>query len=280
MKNLQFISLSFCFAFSSIYSQEQYQDYMVNKKNDTIYGIIRNMPFDNRALFEKNPDSSNDKIAFYSHSLSKAKAFRYNDAIYVYEKPIRNDGIYAEKSKERDDTTIELFIGKFVNKQPKLPDYVVLLNSDTIFGTIQKPLVGKLYFTDSKKEEIKIEAEKIKSYRYRNNLFRHMEKKRVEIFDNKNAYLKVIYDGKIKLYEYEYSYEQEDLKSSLTSSIRQRNYFYIEKNNELYLIRDLFHKSKLLEIFTDNKILHDKILKEEYGIDNLYLIVKYASENN
>lgn len=265
--------------FSSTYSQKQYQDYIVNKKNDTIYGVIRNVPFDNRVLLEKNTDATNDKIAFYSHSLSKAKAFRYNDVIYVYEKPIRNDGIYAEKSKTKNDTTLKLFIGKFVNEQPKLPDYVVLLNNDTIFGTIHKPIIGKLYFTNTQKEETKIEAEKIKSYRYKNNLFRYMEKKRVELFDNKNAYLKVLYDGKIKLYEYEYSYEQGDLKGSSLASIRQRNYFYIEKNNKVYLIRDLLHKPSLLDIFADNKILHNKILNEEYSIDNIYLIAKYSSEN-
>lgn len=279
MKQTQFILLSFCFMFSSTYSQKQYQDYIVNKKNDTIYGVIRNVPFDNRVLLEKNTDATNDKIAFYSHSLSKAKAFRYNDVIYVYEKPIRNDGIYAEKSKTKNDTTLKLFIGKFVNEQPKLPDYVVLLNNDTIFGTIHKPIIGKLYFTNTQKEETKIEAEKIKSYRYKNNLFRYMEKKRVELFDNKNAYLKVLYDGKIKLYEYEYSYEQGDLKGSSLASIRQRNYFYIEKNNKVYLIRDLLHKPSLLDIFADNKILHNKILNEEYSIDNIYLIAKYSSEN-
>lgn len=280
MNRLQFTLIGFCFAFSNTYSQKQFQDYVVNKKNDTIYGVIRNIPFDNGELLERKTDPTKDKITFYSHSLSKAKAFRFNDAVYVYEKPIRSDGIYAEKNETKKDTTVMLSIGKHVNRRPKLPDYVVLLNNDTIFGTIQKPFIGKLYLTDPKNEEIKIEAEKIKSYRYRNDLFRYMDKKRVEFFDNKSAYLKVLYDGKIKLYEYEYSYEQGDLKKSILPPIRQRNYFYIEKDNEVYLIRDLFHKPKLLEIFADNKILHNKILNEEYGIDNIYLIVKYASENN
>jgi hypothetical protein len=60
---------------------------------------------------------------------------------------------------------------------------------------------------------------------------------------------------------------------------RSRNYFYIEKEDEVILLGNLLYKKRLAELFSENQILVSKILNEEYIIDNIYLIVKYYNEN-
>ena len=101
----------------------------------------------------------------------------------------------------------------------------------------------------------------------------HKEKRRATVFDKKDAYLKLILDGKAKLYEYEYHYTQQDLNTNQNFN-RSENYYYIEKNGELILINNLLHQKRLVELFSDNKELTSKILNKEYVIDNIYLIVK------
>jgi len=257
------------------FSQNQFLDFVVDQNNDTIYGTIRNRT----VLYEKNSNIENNKIKFRSHKLKKYSKFRINDEIYVYEKPEFADGIYGSKETKTSNDSIKKRIGDFINIQKKLTDYIITKTRDTIYGKIEEPIFGKLRFYDSLNNLIKIDKEKIKKFRFNNQIFEYKEKKRVTPFDDKYAYLKLVLDGKVKLYEYEYNYSQNYINSRQLLKETQ-NYFYIEINNELILINNLLYKKRLAEIFSKNQTLVSKILNEEYTIDNIYLIVKYYNEYN
>ncbi len=255
------------------FSQNQFLDFVVDQNNDTIYGTIRNR----KVLYEKNSNSERDKIKFRSHKLKRYRKFRINDEVYIYQKPKFEDGIYASKESNTSKDTIVKKIDDFINVQKRLTDFVITKTIDTIYGKIEEPIFGKLRLFDSSNDMIKIEKENIKRFRFNNEIFEHKEKRRATLFDDKDAYLKLLVDGKVKLYEYEYNYNQNDLNSGLFLN-EYKNYFYIEIDNELILINNLLYKKKLAEIFSDNQKLVSKILNEEYKIDNIYLIVKYYNE--
>ncbi|MEH1009583.1 hypothetical protein VDP25_17740, partial [Winogradskyella sp. ECml5-4] len=169
-------------------------------------------------------------------------------------------------------------LGDFINIQKRQSDFVITNSNDTIYGKIKDPSLGKLHLLDRSNTKIIIEKENIKSYRFNNEIFEHKEKRKATIFDKKGAYLKLILDGEVKLYEYEYYYNEMDLNTNQYIN-RSRNYFYIEKEDELILLGNLLYKKRLAELFSENQILVSKILNEEYIIDNIYLIVKYYNEN-
>jgi len=261
------------------FSQNEFLDFVINHKNDTIYGTIRNVISKRSVLYELNSNQKKNKIKFRSHRLKKYKKIRFNDKIYTYVEPSKEDGIYAKKSTRTiPKDSIANRLGDFINIEKRLPDFAITNNNDTIYGKIKDPTFGKLRLLDSSNTKVKIDKEQIKAFRFNNEIFEHKEKRRATLFDKKDAYLKLILDGKVKLYEYEYHYSQMDLNSGQYIN-RSENYFYIEKGNDLILINNLLHQKKLVKIFSENQMLVSKILNKEYIIDNIYLIVKYYNEN-
>ena len=258
------------------FSQNEFLDFVIDHKNDTIYGTIRNVISKRSVLYELNSIPKKDKIKFRSHKLKKYKKIRFNDKIYTYVKPSNEDGIYAEKDTLTiPKDSIANRLGDFINIEKRLPDFVVTNTNDTIYGIIEDPIFGKLRLLDSSNVKVKIDKKRIKFFRFNNEIFEHKEKRRATIFDKKDAYLKLILDGKAKLYEYHYT--QQDLNTNQNFN-RSENYYYIEKDGELILINNLLHQKRLVELFSDNKELTSKILNKEYVIDNIYLIVKYYNE--
>ena len=79
------------------------------------------------------------------------------------------------------------------------------------------------------------------------------EKRESYTFDDKYAYLKLILDGKVKLYEYEFNNSQNDINSRQLLK-ESKNYFYIEINNELILINNLLYKKSWLKHFLKSNI--------------------------
>tara|TARA_R110000751_G_scaffold43361_2_gene100081 strand:- start:119 stop:964 length:846 start_codon:yes stop_codon:yes gene_type:complete len=260
------------------FSQNEFLDFVIDHKNDTIYGTIRNVISKRSVLYELNSSPKKDKIKFRSHRLKKYKKIRFNDKIYTYVKPSNEDGIYAKKDTLTiPKDSIANRLGDFINIEKRHPDFVVTNTNDTIYGKIEDPIFGKLRLLDSSNVKVKIDKKRIKFFRFNNEIFEHKEKRRATVFDKKDAYLKLILDGKAKLYEYEYHYTQQDLNTNQNFN-RSENYYYIEKNGELILINNLLHQKRLVELFSDNKELTSKILNKEYVIDNIYLIVKYYNE--
>jgi hypothetical protein len=279
MKNRRtFLILTFILPLFA-FSQNEFLDFVIDKDNDTIYGTIRNVFSKRSILYEKNFNPVKDKIKFRSHELRKYKKIRFNDKIYTYVEPSKEDGIYTKKTtKIISKDSIVKTLGDFVNIQKRLPDFIVTNSNDTIYGKIKDPSLGKLHFLDSSNTKINIEKEKIKNYRYNNEIYVYKEKRKATIFDKKGAYMKLVLDGKVKLYEYEYYTNTYNFDTNMYEG-RSTTYFYIEKGKEITLLGEFLYKKKLAEFFSENQNLATKILNEEYTIDNIYLIVKYFNES-
>lgn len=275
----QLIYFLFFFYSLNIYSQKKYLDYIITQKNDTIFGTFRN-DIIGKVLYEKNPKFKKGGIKYYSHKLKKNKLVRFNDDIYIFKKS-NDDGIYEnENDNIYNDTSnvITLLNTNFFNIKPRLIDYVVTINNDTIYGVIKDPTFSKDYLIDKNNIKIKIEKESIKEYRHINDIYQYFEKEKVSIFDSKKAFLKLLLNGKVKLYQYEYHFIEINPNQNNQTVRRVKYYYYILKDNELILLRNLGYKKTLNDLFSDMKQLISKINDDEYTLENIYLIVKYYNE--
>ncbi|MEH1009527.1 hypothetical protein VDP25_17445, partial [Winogradskyella sp. ECml5-4] len=128
------------------FSQNEFLDFVVDYKNDTIYGTIRNVISKRSVLYELNSNPKKDKIKFRSHKLKKYKKIRFNDKIYTYVKPSNEDGIYAGKTTRIiPKDSIAKRLGDFINIQKRQSDFVITNSNDTIYGKIKDPSLGKLH---------------------------------------------------------------------------------------------------------------------------------------
>ena len=117
---------------------------------------------------------------------------------------------------------------------------------DTIYGRIKAPVFGKLQLFNS--SNIKIEKNKIKAFRFNNEILQLKKNIIIDVpfFTKDDAYLKLIFDGKLKLYELDQFYNREltgKLADKLNLSYSDK-YFYIEKGNDLILITGFIVQEK------------------------------------
>jgi hypothetical protein len=158
MKNKRtFLILAFILPFFA-YSQNEFLDFVIDKNNDTIYGTIRNAISKRSVLYEKNSNPEKDKIKFRSHKLRKFNKLRFNDKIYTYVEPSKEDGIYAGKTTRIiPKDSIAKRLGDFINIQKRQPDFVITNSNDTIYGKIKDPSLGKLQLLDTSDTKVIIE---------------------------------------------------------------------------------------------------------------------------
>ncbi|RXJ51236.1 hypothetical protein [Gelidibacter gilvus] len=274
-----FLLLAFVIPLFS-FSQNEFLDYGIDRKNDTTYGTIRNAITKNGLLVEKNPKSTENRLMFRTHKLRHYKKIRFNDDMYWYEKPSVTDGIYTQSTPRiiPEDSIAKRF-GDFINVQKRLPDFVVTKTNDTIYGKFRDPIFWKFHFLDTDNVKIKIEKDHIKAYRFNNDIYIHKEKRKATIFDKDGAYLKLVLDGRITLYEYEHIYKTMDPTTHLPTQ-NKVVYLYIEKGEAALLLDGFLNKKQLAKLFEDNQPLVSKILNEEYIMENMYLMVKYYNTMN
>jgi hypothetical protein len=268
--------------FTSVYSYSQNEslDYMVTKNNDTIYGTIR-IGSNGFVLFEKKANFKKGGLKSISHKFKRSKSLRYNDKIYTYQKRDNSDGIYDTTSKEenKQDNVIETkFTKDYINIEDKLTDYVITTKSDTLFGTINKPLIGKLYLVTENNAKIKIEKNEVLEYRFNNTIYNYIKIPSKIFLIDENDYLRLVTSGKIKIYKLITNSELITNSDSKNFPLGALNYFII-KDNEISHIHSLNYKKKLSEILIENQELVDKINENEYTLENIYLIGKYYNNN-
>ncbi|WP_339835277.1 hypothetical protein [uncultured Flavobacterium sp.] len=268
--------LSFFLIFTSVYSysQNEYLDYMVTKNNDTIYGTIR-IGYNDFVLFEKKAKYKKGGLKSISHKLKRSKSLRYNDKIYTYQKRDNSDGIYDTTSKEenKQDNLIETKFNKdYINIEDKLTDYVITTKSDTLFGTINKPLIGKLYLVTENNVKIKIEKNEVLEYRFNNSIYNYLKIPNKIFLIDENDYLRLVSSGNIKIYKLIINSDSKNFPLGTLN-------YYIIKDNEISHIHSLNYKKKLSEILIENQELVDKINENEYTLENMYLIGKYYNNN-
>jgi len=287
MKKVTFIS--FLFVAINSFSQEKLLDYFVDKKGDTIYGMIRSNPIEIGIgvrpkttpqgngypiyLIEENKDLNQKKI-YISHNLKKTTSFRYRGKVYKFEKKEYDDGIYF--SDKIDTTSINIEYGNFICRQQRLKDYIVTISLDTIYGDIDDPFIGKP-FIEFHGKKIKINKDEITEYRYRNEIFRFKQKPRTEIFDNKEDFIRLLIDDDIKLYD-------DILKKNNSSFINQtlnnyegrfmvNRFLFVQKNGEMIYISPIKFSIKAKEVFSDCPEIIEKITKGYYVYEDLYSMV-------
>lgn len=256
------------------YSQNEYLDYLVTKNDDTIYGTIRSSLTD-FVLFEKKSKYKKGGLKSISHKLKRAKTIRSNDKIYKYQKRVNSDGIYDSTSKDvkKQENIIETkFTKDYINIEEKLMDYVITIESDTLYGIINQPLLGKPYIITENDSKIKIEKDEIIEYRFNNTIYNYIKIPNKIFLIDENDYLKQISIGKVKIYQL--------LSNSYSNNfpIGNLNYFIL-KDDEMFHIHSLNYKKKLSEILIENQELVDKINDNEYTLENMYLIGKYYNNN-
>ncbi|WP_189604323.1 hypothetical protein [Salinimicrobium marinum] len=265
--------------FGKSYSQEQFLDYIVKQNSDTIYGTFRNYTKNKLYFYEKIQNPKSSWIKFRKHNLKKVTSFKLNDKIYTYKEPKHTDGIYATSEKDTNtDQWLKSSIGNFIHKEEKLSDYVVTIQKDTIYGEIHNPLLGKLYLSGKNDRIVKINNDSIQAYRMNNEIFYYKEKERVNLFDNKGDYLKLLVDDRIQLFEYEKKNNHHNNPAG--ANIRTKKiYYFIQTDEELVLIDNFLYKKSLRRLFSENSELISKIEEDEYTLDNIYFIIKYYNEH-
>ena len=265
--------------FSKSYSQEQFLDYIVKQNSDTVYGTFRNYTKNKIYFYEKNINPESSWIKFRKHNLKKVTSFRLNDKIYTYKEPKHTDGIYATSEKDTNtDQWLKSSIGNFIHKEEKLPDYVVTIQNDTIYGKIHNPFLGKLYLSGKNDLIVKIDKDSIQTYRVNNEIFYYKEKEKVSLLDNKGDYLKLLVDDRIQLFEYKKTNNLHNNQAGANTRTKKIFYF-IQTNKKLALVDNFLYKKSLKRLFGDNSELISKIEKDEYTLDNIYLIIKYYNEH-
>jgi len=261
------------------HSQNQFLDYFVDKKGDTIYGTIRD-GLRISQLYIKNPNPKNDKVAFYVKPIRNARAVRYNDKLYFPVSKNRNaDPIYGDQSRDAiDSSKVVIRAGDYQCTSPKLPDYVVTDSGDTLYGSIRKPLAGKMYL-ESSGEKHKIAIETTKAYRCKNRIFVRAETAVPTMFGKRTTFLELLLAGRMTLLAYRDADDgnADAIDGYLNLPVSTR--WFIQKNGELIPVPALTSLHKLDELFGEKPELVEKIKDKTYSIENMYLIVKYYNQS-
>lgn len=259
------------------HSQKQFFDYIVTNSNDTIYGVLKNVPSSRAVLLEINPNAANPGEKLQARSLKNVKTIRWNDKIYHYSKRVGSDGIYGDeplKSEENPTVNVTIRKGDFVHVEPVLQDYLVTRKNDTIYGTINNTAFGLPNLTDKNNNKIKVEYDEIASYRLKNSIYVFREVAGISKLISTKSPIRLLAEGKVNLYQYDY-----DSPASQFST----TYYYIEKNNQFTIInvasRGSKQKEQLRELFADNANLAALINSDAYDMDNIYLIVNYYNNH-
>jgi hypothetical protein len=141
-------------------------------------------------------------------------------------KPINEDGIYSKTIKRVMSTTKYVLkrIKDFLHTEIRLKDYVLKYN-DTIYGGNKKSIFfGKSYLLENKNT---IKKKKLyKNIDTQIIFIDILKKNKVDIFDNRNAYLKLIFNGNIKLYEYKKLVANTNQNNGLITNEVKNYYFY------------------------------------------------------
>lgn len=280
MRKLSLLLLLFTGFYS--YAQNQYLDYGVTYSGDTIYGTINK-----RAIRDFSIKNAQSKKKYKEHKLKNFKIISHNDIIYSYEKISRSndDGIYASNNRSisSDSIVIKRIFTGFVNRTKRLEDYVVTKDYDTLYGKIKKPTLGKDFLLDKNNEKIKIIDEHIIAYRKDNEIYRNYDTPSIELWGSENLYLQLICDGNVRLYKYTHTFIGANPPSmngfaNNSYSSNSQDYYYIYKDDNLYLVRPNRYIKKVTELFSDLPNLTSKIQSGQYEYEELHLVVKFYNQ--
>ena len=267
MKKIIFIII---FLSIKSYSQNDLYDYIITSKNDTIFGSYQDL---------KLIDLNKKKHRINSDDVVEIKK---NDCIYRLMTVINKD-FYSNEN----DSLIDLKITNtrpLLNKKSTLyirkldknlrKDYIITIQNDTIYGQIELSTFNNYKLTKKSGEKIKISPRLTLEFRKDGFKYLYKKKRPYTIGDKRHAYLKLIYDDKVKLFDYTIIGNYPSA-FNLSNSFSSKTYYYVERDDEIELITPQRISSILKFIIPENKILLKKIKSREFTHKNMYIIIKY-----
>jgi len=260
-------------SFTGFSQDKNFYDFIVTHENDTIFGKYQS----SFGAVTQSTKLIDLKGKSYKIKEKKIKTIKKNGIIYdLINTSIKNFKSYGNDSlirinqndnlpilKKEDLIFIHLIDRKLRN------DFMVKLNKDTIFGSIKTGnSINEFVIGQNKR---KINSDSINYFRKNGFKYYYKLKRKINPYDKKGTFLKLIYDGKVKLFEYT------TLVETGHSSLIETHY-YIERNDELTLLNPYRFYRIISKILPENKKLLEKIKKREFVAKDIYLIIKYFNE--
>ncbi|RXQ87290.1 hypothetical protein EO244_16560 [Ancylomarina salipaludis] len=160
--------------------------------------------------------------------------------------------------------------------------YIVKESRDTIIGKLKNMSAEKscfkIKFIDSNGNKVKFKDKDVYAYKRGTEVYFKKSYERPISINNMQGYMKLIDDGVIKLYKFNYvvrnagTMNANGVMTGGESSYQQD--YYIEKNNNFLLVRKMGFKRTMAEYFSDNKELADKISSKALRYKDLKEIIR------
>lgn len=168
-------------------------------------------------------------------------------------------------------------IGYSQNKK-YIDGYVITVTGDTISGKIKKAnkevSCNKFKFIDSKGEKIKIKIKNSDVFAYKrgSDLFFKKSYERPVVIGKMEGYMKLIIDGNVKLFRFNYI-------SGGMNGVSYYQDYYLEKEGAHILVYKMSFKNNMIDYFSDNEELINKIENKELKYSDLEEIVSVFNKS-
>lgn len=186
---------------------------------------------------------------------------------------------------------IGLFIFLTLNGYSQFDNYikgfVIKESKDTIFGKLKdmsdERSCSTIKFIDPNGNRIKFKNKDVYAYKRGNDLYFKKSFERPVSIGKMQGFMKIIVDGEIKLYQFNYAVRNAGTMNSdgvMTGggTSYQKDY-YVEKDDEHILVRKGVFKNTMSEYFSDNKDLSDKINSRELKYRDMEKIVRIYNKD-
>ncbi|WP_440880407.1 hypothetical protein [Tenacibaculum sp. C7A-26P2] len=254
---------------TNVFSQSnKFSDFLITKNKDTIFG---NFNFAESKFYDFDKKSyviDSTIVKLYYQGLTyenlTVSPTSFNS--------VENDSLTRLNGEDYFPFLIPVSIDKthlFFNKIDKISrqDYALSINGDTIKGVIRsRNDVAKFKFVNKK---LKIKPKFIHFFRKDGFEYFYKKKRKITPFDKGKAYLKLIYNGNVKLYEYKRIINQHKLFGAVEKD------YYLEISDNIYLIPRYRFTKFLLNKFPDKKEVIAGLSRLNLGVNNIFQTIRF-----
>lgn len=162
--------------------------------------------------------------------------------------------------------------------------YVVKESGDTIFGKLERLSSErsclKIKFIDSNGNKVKFKDSEVYAYKIGEDLyFKKPYEAPIRILDNMIGFMKLIDDGKVKLYEFSFQVHQAGGPAYPGGPVTigyatSKKHHYLEKNEQFIRVKKMGFKQTMSKYFSDSEAVADKIKKRHYRYKDIVAIVE------
>ena len=179
-------------------------------------------------------------------------------------------------------TGLLLFFAINGYSQHYVDGYVIKESGDTIFGKIgnlsPEQSCLKIKFKDFNGNKIKFKDEEVYAYKIGADLYFKKPYGVPTMFDNMIGFMRLINDGKVKLYEFRFQAKSNMPMGSNggmgfgTSQFIKHH--YLEKNGEFIRVPKRRFKQTMSKYFSDSQVVVDKIKQRYYTYEEIEALVR------